>query len=159
MRLKIIGTSHISKQSIQEIKKAFSDFKPDIISVELDVDRAKSLFEPTSTKLPVSAILKIGLKGFLFAKVGQYIQQKLGQSVGISPGSEMKAAIELAKKNKLQVAFIDQPISITLKKLSQRFGLKEKWSFFSDLVQSIFRPLFHTLPFCYLFQRPFPTAL
>ncbi|MBI2151860.1 TraB/GumN family protein [Candidatus Woesearchaeota archaeon] len=140
MRLKIIGTSHIAQQSVQEIKKAFNDFKPDIISVELDVDRAKSLFQPQTQKMSWSVIFKVGVKGFLFAKIAQYVQQKLGQSVGISPGSEMKTAMELAQKNKLQIAFIDQPISITLKKLSQRFSWKEKWHFFSDIMQSIFRP-------------------
>ena len=39
VKIKIIGTSHISKQSVSEIKKAMIEFKPDIVAIELDAQR------------------------------------------------------------------------------------------------------------------------
>ena len=39
----IVGTSHISQQSIDEIHKYFEEFNPDIIAVELDILRFQSL--------------------------------------------------------------------------------------------------------------------
>ncbi len=140
MPLKIIGTSHISAESINEIKEEIVTNKPDIVAVELDLGRANALLSQKKSKLGLTEILHIGVKGYLFAKIAQYVQQKLGKMVGIAPGSEMKTALLLAKKNNLEIALIDQPIVITLKKLSKAITFKEKWRFFVDLVKSIFMP-------------------
>lgn len=138
--LTIIGTSHISKQSIQEIKKAILEEKPDIVAVELDIQRAAALFHDEKRSMSPMQIFRIGVKGFLFVKIGQYVQKKLGNMVGVSPGSEMKMAIKMAKKEKLEIALIDQPIQITLRKFSRALGWKEKWTFFMDFVKGIVSP-------------------
>ena len=39
----IIGTSHIAKQSLKEVKKAIEEEKPDIIAIELDRKRLMAL--------------------------------------------------------------------------------------------------------------------
>ena len=140
MNIKIIGTSHIAKQSIQEIKKAITEEKPDIITVELDTERAMALLHEEKRKVPLREILHIGIKGYAFAKIGQYIQQKLGKMVGVAPGSDMKAALELAQKEKIQVALIDQPIKITLQNLSKHLTWKEKGRFAVDLVKGLVQP-------------------
>ncbi|PIZ51566.1 hypothetical protein COY27_03260 [Candidatus Woesearchaeota archaeon CG_4_10_14_0_2_um_filter_33_13] len=140
MNLKIIGTSHIAKQSINEIKKAFSEFKPEIIAVELDLNRAMSLMQEERSKVSASAITKIGIKGYAFAKIGQFVQQKLGKGVGVAPGSEMKTALELAAKEKINVAFIDQPIQLTLKRFSKNLTWKEKFRFIADIFKGLLFP-------------------
>jgi pheromone shutdown-related protein TraB len=136
MSLTIIGTSHIAKQSIEEIKKHIEQQKPDIIAVELDKGRANSLLHGEKRKISISDIMQIGMKGYLFAKVGQIVQQKLGKIVGVVPGSEMKTALLLGMKNKIKVALIDQPIQITLKKL--KFTWKERVRFIADFFKGIF---------------------
>jgi len=136
----IIGTSHIAKQSVNEIKTAVSAWKPDIIAVELDLQRAAALMSEEKSKVTLAMILKIGIKGYLFAKVGQFVQQKLGKMVGVSPGSEMKEALNLVRKEKLEAAFIDQPIQITLKNFSKYLTWKEKFRFFWDMVKGLITP-------------------
>jgi len=138
MNLTIIGTSHIAKQSINEIKTAINENKPDIVAVELDLQRASTLMSEERSKISIRDILKIGVKGYLFVKIGQYVQQKLGKMVGIAPGSEMKTALKLAHQNKLQVALIDQPIQITLKNFSKNLTWKEKFRFVGDFFKGIF---------------------
>jgi len=140
MAFKIIGTSHISAQSINEIRKEILEEKPDIVALELDTNRASALMEGEKNKITLSQILRIGVKGFVFAKVGQYVQQKLGKVVGVSPGSEMKTALELAKKEKLKIALIDQPIQITLKNFSKQLTWKEKFRFIGDIFKGLFFP-------------------
>lgn len=141
MPLTIIGTSHIAKQSVQEIKKAIIEKKPDFIAVELDKDRALSLLK--NTMQPRSFSLKdvqqVGIQGYIFVRVGQFIQQKLGRVVGISPGAEMKAALELANKEKIPILYIDQPLPITLKRLSSGIKWREKLRIVADLL-TIFIP-------------------
>ncbi len=140
MNLEIIGTSHIAKQSVNEIKKAFQDHKPEIVAVELDVQRAFALLHEEKNKLSLHHILQIGIKGYLFAKVGQYVQQKLGKVVGMIPGADMKAAMELAQKEKKQIEYIDQPIAITLRNFSKTLTWREKFRFVGDFFKGIIMP-------------------
>jgi len=138
MTLKIIGTSHISSQSIQEITKYVEEEKPEIIAIELDVQRAAALLQEEKRKVSAADAFRIGLKGYLFAKIGQFVQQKLGKMVGVAPGADMKTAMELARKHKLKLAFIDQPIQITLKKFSKSLSWKERGRFVADIFKGIF---------------------
>ena len=138
--LKILGTSHIAKQSIEEIKKAVEEFQPDIMAVELDVQRAAALMQQQKRKTSFRDIAYVGVKGYAFVKIGQYMQEKLGKIVGVSPGSEMKAALEIAHTMKLQAALIDQPINITLKNFSKELTWKEKGRFVWEIIAGIFTP-------------------
>ncbi|MBI4980874.1 TraB/GumN family protein [Candidatus Woesearchaeota archaeon] len=138
--LHIIGTSHISKQSIREIKEAILLQKPDIVAVELDAERAYVLMHGEKTRLSLKDILHIGVKGFIFAKIGQILQQKLGKMVGVSPGTEMKTALEEAQKNKIPIALIDQPIKVTLKNFSKNLTWREKFRFLGDIIKGVLFP-------------------
>jgi pheromone shutdown protein TraB len=117
--LTIVGTSHIAKQSYLEVKHAINTIKPDIVAVELDNRRKYALLNNQKTKPRLSDIATIGIKGFLFSVIAGFIQKKLGQKVGIMPGTDMLIAIKLAQENKIPVKLIDQDILITLRKLKQ----------------------------------------
>lgn len=137
-KLMVIGTSHIAKQSLNEIELAFQQNNPDIVAVELDRRRLHSLLTEEKSKVSVREVGRIGLKGYLFAAVGGWLQRKLGNIVGVMPGSEMKLAVELAKKANAKIALIDQDIEITLRKFSQRLTWKEKFRFLGDIFKSVF---------------------
>ena len=143
MNLRIIGTSHIAKQSVEEIKRAVAEYQPDILAVELDEERAAALLQAKQDKQKHSLLQQLrafGVKGYLFARLGRYIQQRLGKSVGVSPGSEMKTALEIAKKQKIRIALIDQPIHTTLRNFSKGFTWRDRWHFVEDLFLGLLRP-------------------
>lgn len=135
--LTIIGTSHIAIESIEEIKKEILENKPDIIALELDKPRFQSLMSKQKPKFNFKALRQIGLKGFLLNMIGAWVEKKLGETVGVMPGEDMKTAALLAKEHKLMLALIDQDISITLKKLSKEITWREKFRFFWDIIKSI----------------------
>jgi len=135
--LTIIGTSHIAKQSIDEVEEAIFKGKPDIIALELDRRRLYSLFKEPD-KIRIYDIKRIGIKGFIFSLVGAWAEKKLGKLVGVAPGSEMKKAVRLAKKIKIKIALIDQDIEITLKRFSKSLSWKEKWNFVVDVIKAVF---------------------
>jgi len=135
--LSVIGTSHIAKQSILEVKEAIEK-KPDIVAVELDQNRLKAVMQKKKPKLRLRDILKIGIVGFIFALMGSWAQKKLGSIVGVKPGAEMLTAVRLARKNKIDVALIDQDITITLARLSRAVTWKEKLRFPYDIIKAIF---------------------
>ncbi len=140
MPVHIIGTSHIARESVREIKRYLEEEKPELIALELDLQRAAALMNKQPQRLSLLQGLRIGLKGYLFALIGRYVQQKLGKMVGVSPGAEMKAALQAAQKNRLEVALIDQPLPVTLKKLSRRLSWREKGRFLADMLSGMLFP-------------------
>lgn len=135
--LTIIGTSHIAKQSLDEVEKAIVKGKPDIIALELDRKRLYGLFKK-SGKIRIYDIKRVGIKGFIFSLIGAWAEKKLGKLVGIAPGSEMKKAVRLARKHNIKIALIDQDIEITLRRFSKSLTWKEKWNFIVDIVKAVF---------------------
>jgi pheromone shutdown-related protein TraB len=133
MPIQIIGTSHIAKESTSFITKKILLEKPEIVAVELDISRFHSIFHPPR-KLRFAEIPKIGFMGWLFAVIGSWLQRKFGESVGMVPGADMRAAIVAAKKIHAKIALIDRPIQITLKRLSTEMNFFTKLKFFSYLL-------------------------
>ncbi len=129
----VIGTSHISRQSMDEIERLMAAVKPDIVAVELDAKRLQVLLGKKPRKLRVGDIRRIGFKGFLFAALGSLLQQRLGKMVGVAPGSEMKTAVQSARRQGAEIALIDQDIEVTLRRFSQALSWKERFRFAKDL--------------------------
>ena len=126
VKIKVLGTSHISKQSVDEIKNTIKEFKPDIVAVELDDQRYHALMSRVRRKIKLRNALKLGLFGFLFYIIGSISQKVLGKKTGQQPGIDMKTGIIEGKKSGAKVALIDRDISITLYRLSKRVSMKEK---------------------------------
>ena len=136
--LVIIGTSHIAETSLKEVEGLFRKQNPDIVAVELDHNRLHALLHDRKPNYSPALIPQIGLKGYFFALVGGWIQQKLGSVVGIKPGSDMLRAVELARDNKKRIALIDRDVRVTLARLSKAIGWKERFNFLVDLVSAPF---------------------
>lgn len=131
--IQIVGTSHISKESIDRINVHIDT--ADIVALELDSNRLQALLSKQKTSKNPVLIGKIGLLGYLFLVIASGLQQKLGKITGLTPGSELLHAYKTAAKKNLQVALIDQDVRITLNKLS-RMKLKHKLS----LLKEMFKP-------------------
>ncbi|MGM5480977.1 MAG: TraB/GumN family protein [Nanobdellota archaeon] len=137
----IIGTSHIAKSSLEEIKQEFLSFRPDTIAVELDTKRAQALLSPQQQRPSARQLIKaVGLKGFLFTVIARSVQKRLGKMVGVEPGSEMKYAMELAKNNHLDIKLIDRSLEVTVRRLFKKLTWREKFRFIGQLVAAPFTP-------------------
>lgn len=133
----LVGTSHIAKQSLKEVEFAIEHGKPEIVALELDRKRFYALMNNEKRKVRFSDVRRVGIKGFLFSLFGAWAEKKLGKYVGMKPGADMLKAIELAKKNNIKIALIDQDIEITLAKISKGFSFREKWNFFIDVIKGL----------------------
>jgi len=132
----ILGSSHIAAQSIKEVESIINSIQPDIIALELDAGRLGGLISEPKNGRGLS-ISQIGFKGYIFSKIGSFVEHRLGKVVGVKPGAEMKRAYELAQKNKARIALIDVPIITTMRKLSNSITWKEKFNFFIDIVKGL----------------------
>ena len=136
----LIGTAHISEESVNEVRQAIETYKPDIVAVELcqrryDTITQKDKWENT----PVSALIKSNNAYFMIAQTFlSSIQRRLGEEYGVAPGSEMIAAMEEAKKHNIKVALVDRDITVTLKRAWRKMGIREKfrviWEFLKAMI-------------------------
>ena len=133
-----LGTSHIAKQSLDEVKKYIEEEKPDIVALELDSARLAALMSKNKQKINIRTIMQVGIKGFIFSLFGAWAEKKLGKIVGVTPGSEMKQAVKIAKKDNIKIALIDQDIQVTLQRLSKSITWKEKGNFIVDILKAVF---------------------
>jgi pheromone shutdown-related protein TraB len=142
--LRIIGTAHVSDKSVEEVKAAILEIEPNLVAVELDLARYNNLLNEKmggdqQKDVKVRELIKNDqLTIFIISKFLSYMQKRIGEDVGVKPGSEMMAAIEAAEKVGARVVLIDRDIQITLKRALNQMSLWEKIKFASGLVGSIF---------------------
>ncbi len=142
--LRIIGTAHVSDKSVEEVKAAILEIEPNLVAVELDLARYNNLLNEKmggdqQKDVKVRELIKNDqLTIFVVSKFLSYMQKRIGEDVGVKPGSEMMAAIEAAEKVGARVVLIDRDIQITLKRGLNQMSLWEKIKFASGLVGSIF---------------------
>lgn len=136
----LIGTAHISKESVEEVRAAIENYKPDVVAVELCQRRYDAITKKDQwEKTPVTKLLRSNNAYLMLAQtfLGS-IQRRLGKEYGVEPGSEMIAAMQEAEKHKIPVALVDRDISITLKRAWRKMGIREKfrltWEFLKALL-------------------------
>lgn len=134
--LVLIGTSHISPESVKEVKKIIDEIKPTYVAVELDKGRLLGLMGKKE-KLKIKDMFKLGIKETLFIMFGSWLEKKLGKMVGTKPGDEMKVAVREAAKIKAKILLIDQEINITVKRLFKYLTFKEKIRFVGDIIKGL----------------------
>lgn len=139
-KITLIGTAHVSKESVEEVKETIKVINPDCVAVELDEKRADSIQNSEKYKeLDIVQVLKRG-EGFLLIAnlILASFQRKMGQNVGVKPGDEMLAAIEVAKELNIPTALVDRPIQITLRRAWTKNGFMGRIKLLSTLIASAF---------------------
>jgi pheromone shutdown-related protein TraB len=68
--------------------------------------------------------------------LGSY-QQRLAEEIGIEPGAEMKAAVNVARNKHLPVILIDRDIGITFKRIYSNVPFWRRFAIFGGLVSSL----------------------
>jgi pheromone shutdown-related protein TraB len=137
VELKIIGTAHVSAESVKEVQAAIQEFSPDVVAVELDAGRYAALKKQVK-EASVSEVLEAQTFTQLLVQwILAYIQRRIGLDVGVEPGAEMKAAVEAAEARGIRVALIDRDIRITLRRFWRSLSLFEKIKMFYALAASL----------------------
>ena len=140
IEFKIIGTAHVSRESVEEVKNIISEEKPDMVCVELDQARYNSITQnDTWSKLDLSKVFKEGKAFLLIANlVLSSFQRRLGNQLGVKPGDEMKIAVETAKEHGLRYSFCDREVHTTLRRAWAKCGLWSETKLLASLLASAF---------------------
>ncbi len=135
----LVGTAHISRQSVEEVERIICEEKPERVCIEIDPSRYRTLKEGAHwSSLDIYQVLKEG-KGFLLLSnlVLTSFQRRLGLELGIRPGEEMLAAIQTAERLGIPTALCDRDIQITLRRAWARSSFWGKNKLLAALLSSV----------------------
>lgn len=120
----LVGTAHVSRHSIDEVRRVIAETRPDAVCVELDPARFETLRDEARWKrLDVRDILArnragLFLAGLLFAG----FQKRLGDRLGVRPGAEMLAAVEEGERVGAKIVLADREVQTTLARCHASLG-------------------------------------
>ena len=124
----LIGTAHISQESTELVRTVIEQEHPDLVCVELDAQRFKTLSEKTKWEnLDLKQIIRQKRLVILFVNLllSSY-QKRLGQQLGVSPGTELLEATKVAQELDIPLALVDRDVRITLRRAWNSMSFWEK---------------------------------
>ncbi len=136
----LLGTAHVSRESVEEVRRVINEEKPDRVCVELDEGRHTSMSQGNSWQnLNVGKVIREG-KGFLLMAnlVLASFQRRLGKDLGVKPGEEMLAAIQVSQELGIPYSLCDRNIQVTLRRAWGRTRLWGKMKMLSAMLASVF---------------------
>ena len=136
----LVGTAHVSKESVEDVRKTIEQVSPDTICVELCKARYTAITQKDIwEKMDIFKIIRQKKAALLLAQlILTSFYRRLGQKLGIQPGAEMLEAINLAEDRKTQLVLADRDIGITLKRVWGYLGFWNKLKLLMHLTMTIF---------------------
>jgi pheromone shutdown-related protein TraB len=125
--VRVVGTAHVSADSVEEVRDTIEAERPDVVAVELDESRYRQMQGEVAEDLEPSDLLQ-GNTVFQFIAYWMlsYVQARMGERFDIEPGADMEAAIEAAEGVGSEVALVDRDIQTTIQRFWARMTLFEK---------------------------------
>jgi len=138
-RILLIGTAHISQESVELVRQTIEQERPSQVCVELCAARLDAIQNPERWKnMDLIRVVKEGKAPMLIANlVLTAFQKKMGDQLGVKPGAEMIAALEAANQVGAQVILADRTVSTTLKRAWGNLGFVGKFKALWQLLSSI----------------------
>jgi pheromone shutdown-related protein TraB len=136
----LVGTAHISKDSVVEVDRVIRREMPDTVCIELDEGRFASMMHRENwEKLDIVKELRGG-KGFLIIAnlvLGSF-QRRMGDVLGVKPGEEMRAAVDTAAALGIPHTLCDRSVQTTLRRAWAKCGFFDKCKLLASLLSSAF---------------------
>jgi len=116
-RVRVVGTAHVSEESVREVEETIEAERPDIVAVELDEGRYRQLKGGEPDDIEPGDLLR-GNTVFQFIAYWMlsYVQARLGEKFDVTPGADMLSAVETAEELGIDVALVDRDINETMRR-------------------------------------------
>ncbi len=136
----LVGTAHLSKESVEDVRATVEQVRPEAICVELCKARHQTMTQADNwRKMDIFKIIRQKKAVFLLAQlVLSSFYRRLGQRLGIQPGAEMLEGIHLAEQTGATLVLADRDIDITLKRVWGYLGFWNKLKLALQIMMSIF---------------------
>ncbi|MDP7552255.1 MAG: TraB/GumN family protein [Nitrospinaceae bacterium] len=136
----LVGTAHVSKESVALVEEKILTGNFDCVAVELCPPRYENLVNQSWWKnLDIYEIFRKKKAALLLVNLAlSAYQRRLGEKIGVEAGREMIRATELAAEQNIRLEVVDRDITTTLHRLVTEVSFWQKIKIFSGLVVGIF---------------------
>jgi len=136
----VVGTAHISRESVDLVRAVIESEEPDCVCIELDESRFEALSQQRRwEELDLKSVIRNRqLSTLLVSLLLASYQKKLGARLGVVPGSELMEAAQAAKDKDIPVALCDRDIRITLRRAWAALSWWAKVKLFATFSASAF---------------------
>ena len=135
----LLGTAHVSKESVQQVRQVIQEENPDTVCVELCQSRYQSIRQ--KERWQETDIVKIIKEKKSFLLLSNLLlasfQKRIAKKLDIKPGQEMITAIETAEEMDAEIHLADRDIRTTLSRTWRAMGLWGKIKLLFQLMLSL----------------------
>jgi len=136
----LVGTAHISQESVDLVEKVIENELPDCVCLELDDKRHQALTQKQKWQsLDLKTVVKNKqLSTLLVTLMMASYQKRLGAQLGVMPGAELLAAAEKSKELHIPISLCDRDVRVTLRRAWKSTSFLKKGYLLSSLLASLF---------------------
>jgi len=136
----LVGTAHVSKDSVEDVRRTIEQVRPDTVCVELCKARHEAIMQADNWgKMDIVKIIRQKKAVFLLAQlIMSSFYRRLGEKLGVQPGAEMIEGIRMAEQTGAQLVLADRDIEITLKRVWGYLGFMSKLKLAMQFMMGIF---------------------
>lgn len=136
----LVGTVHVSQESADLVRAVIEEERPDAVCVELDSRRYEALSQQQKWEAfdLKEVIRKKQLSTMLANVLLASYQKRLGDQLGVLPGTEMLEAINVAKKHDIPIALCDRDVRVTMRRAWRSTPFFKKSMLVSSLIVGVF---------------------
>ena len=136
----LVGTAHVSKQSVEQVKEVIDREQPDSVCIELDEQRYKAIMEGNKWReTDIFKVIKEKKATLLIMNLAiSSFQNRLAKQFDTKPGQEMIQGIESAKEIGAELILADRNIQITFARIWGNVGIWGKGQLLTSIIYSIF---------------------
>ncbi|UCG47434.1 MAG: TraB/GumN family protein [Phycisphaerales bacterium] len=115
----IVGTAHLSRESVEDVRRTIEAVRPESVCVELCQGRYDALVKKDAWKrMNIFKIIRQKKTSLLLAQlIVSSFYRKLGQKLGVQPGAEMTEGAKVAEETGAKLVLADREIQTTLKRV------------------------------------------
>ena len=138
--LYLVKTAHVSKDSIEDVRRCVEEINPDAICIELDEQRYERLSNPDKWReTDIIEVIKKKQVGMLLVNtILASFQKRMAKSLGSNTGGEMMEGIRLSKDRNIPLVLADRSIKTTFSRIWNELDTKEKFKMLMAIIESIF---------------------
>lgn len=115
----IVGTAHVSRRSVEDVRATIEALRPDAVCVELCPARHSAMVQRDNWRqMNIFRVIREKKAAFLLAQLvlGSFYR-RIGDQLGVQPGAEMLEAVRQCEQAGARLVLADRAVDITLKRV------------------------------------------
>lgn len=136
----LVGTAHVSLNSVEEVEQVIDTVQPDHVCLELDRGRFDSKTKAKDySAMDLKKVFKEGKAFLVLANTAlASFQKKMGVQTGSAPGEEILSAGRIAQERGIPFSLCDRDISVTFKRAWRKSSFINRMKLLATLLSAVF---------------------